>query len=64
MIPYRSVIIYRFVQFIIAVIGIHFEFVGFHRIVFLSFIPGQWVWETPPCGGVVLSHERQDNYTI
>ena len=26
---------------------------------FLAFIPGQWVWETPLCSGVDLSHESQ-----
>ena len=36
-------------------------FMGFG---FLAFMPGQWVWETPLCSGVDLSHESQDNYTI
>ena len=31
-------------------------FMGFG---FLAFMPGQWVWETPLCSGVDLSHESQ-----
>ena len=36
-------------------------FMGFG---FLAFMPGQWVWETPLCSGVDLSHESQYNYII
>ena len=65
MIPDVSVSVYGLVQFTITVITIQLVLVRFPLwIVFLSFIPGQWVWETPPCGGVVLSHERQKKYTI
>ena len=38
MIPYKSVSVYRLMQLTIPVIAIHFELVGFHGIVFLSFI--------------------------
>ena len=31
-------------------------FMGFG---FIAFMPGQWVWETPLCSGVDLSHESQ-----
>ena len=31
-------------------------FMGFS---FPAFMPGQWVWETPLCSGVDLSHESQ-----
>ena len=37
---------------------------GFMGFGFLAFMPGQWVWETPLCSGVDLSHESQDNYSI
>ena len=30
---------------------------GFMGFGFLAFMPGQWVWETPLCSGVDLSHE-------
>ena len=29
---------------------------------FLAFMPGQWVWETPLCSGVDLSHESQPKF--
>ena len=37
------------------------EFASVHglRLSSLALMPGQWVWETPPCGGVDLSHESQ-----
>ena len=42
------------------------EFASVHglRLSSLALMPGQWVWETPPCGGVDLSHESQKDYII
>ena len=39
------------------------SFHGIRLSVWLS-CPDNGMWETPPSGGVVLSHESQDNYNI
>ena len=65
-IPYPSMAINRFLQFTIPVIAIHFELVRFHyRIRFSGFHAlYERVWEAPPSGGVIPSHENHNNYTI